>query len=92
MFIKLRIKLKMLWLVLRAESVHMTFQYHPSEAFKSLAFGHSSLKDLVLFAKELKVDYDGLIDMINNVAAEAGELHALQELKEAVEVIQDGRD
>jgi hypothetical protein len=92
MFRKLSIKLKMIRLILTANSVHFTFQRYSGKDFKSIAFGHSSLKDLVLFAKELKTDHDGLLTMINELAANAGELHALQDLKDAAEAIPDGRN
>lgn len=88
-------KLTAIWRVARAKQAYVIFQTHPGSQAYSTGFGRGDLKDLVLMSKELKISYDGFLNMINESAANAGELHALQEVREAVDVIegsQDGRN
>lgn len=87
---RLEIKLKMLWLVITARALHLTFQ-RKGGAPQTIAYGGSTLRDLVLFAKEMKDDHDSLLNIINQMAAEAGELHNLKELQDAIEVINGGQ-
>jgi hypothetical protein len=88
-------KLTAIWTVLRSSQVHLVYQRHPGAQAYSLGVGHGDIRDLVLLSKQLKISYDGFLNMINEAAANAGELHALAEIREAVDVIEgegDGRN
>lgn len=88
-------KLATLWRIARAKQAYVVYQQLPGTTAHSIGFGRADLRDLVLMSKELKVSYDGFLDMINHSAIEQGQLHALKEIKEAVDVIEgsgDGRN
>jgi hypothetical protein len=83
----LKAKLKLIWVILTSKTAHVLYQKQPGTQPYSGGFGQGDLRDLILFAKEIKQMHDGFMGMINEVAAEAGELHALQALKDATDVI-----
>lgn len=89
-------KLTAIWRVITSKSAHVISQKRPGTEVQTIAFGQGDLRDMVLFAKQIKIIHDSFIQMMNEAAAQAGELHALQELREAVDVIQkeqeNGRD
>lgn len=84
----LKVKLFMVWKVITAKSAQMIYQPVPGDDVGSLGFGQGSLKDLVLFSKELKTMYDNFVNMVNEAAVDAGEVRALEELRDAVGVIE----
>lgn len=87
-------KLKMIWRIIRANSAHAIIQRRQGEKVSSVAFGGGDLKDMMLNAIEMKVAYDGFMDMINEAATAGGELHTLQDLKAALDTVEksDGRN
>jgi hypothetical protein len=84
-------KLTAIWTVLRSSQVHIVYQRSPGAPAHSIGVGRGDIRDLVLLSKELKISYDGFLNMINEAAANAGELHALAEIRSAVDVI-EGQD
>lgn len=88
MFNKIKVRLLLAWVVLRSKSVHVIFQQDHGLDPRVIGIGQSDLKDLVLISTEIKRMYDSFMDMINEVAAETGDLHALQQLRDAVQVIE----
>jgi hypothetical protein len=85
-------KLATLWRIARAKQAYVIFQPYPGSPVLSTGFGRGDLRDLVLMSTELKISYEGFLNMINESAANAGELHALTAIKEAVEVIEGKND
>lgn len=81
-------KFTTIWRVIRARQAYVVFQAYPGAQAHSVGFGKGELRDLVLMSKELKQSYEDFLGMINESAANAGQLHALKEIKEAVEVIE----
>jgi len=83
-------KLKAIRQIIKADHV-MLFTKKGTEDVQALGFGQGGLKDILLMAIELKKSYNNMVDMANNAAVESGELHALTELKKALEEVDNGR-
>lgn len=77
-------KLRAIWQVIKSDHV-LLFTKSGYDGVKSFGFGKGSLQAIMLMAVEVKKSYNNMVDMVSNAAVETGELHALNELKEAVE-------
>lgn len=76
--------------VLFASSAHVSFQPRKGADVRSIGFGHGDIKDLVLMARSMKESYDGFMDAVQQMATETGELHALQEIRDALDTLDGG--
>jgi hypothetical protein len=48
----------------------------------------SDVKDMVLMSRAMKQSYDHFIDMLNQIATETGDLHTLQQLRDAIDTLE----
>lgn len=83
-------KLKAIRQIMKSDHV-MLFTKQGEGEVKSFGFGKGGLKDILLIAIEVKKSYNSMVDMANNAAVESGELHALTELRNALEEMDNGR-
>jgi len=63
-------------------------QRHEGEEPDTLGFGKGDIRDMVLVSRAMKQSYDRFLDGINQMAAETGDLHALQEIRAAIEELE----
>ena len=83
-------KLRAIWRIVKADHI-LLFTKEGEGSVQSFGFGKGGLQEIMLMAVEVKKSYNSMVSMLQNAAVETGELHALNELKEAVEKLEDGQ-
>ena len=68
----------------------MLFTKGKEDGVTAMGFGKGGLKDIILLTIEVQRSYNTLIQLVRETAAEEGELHAITELKNAIEELEDG--
>ena len=81
-------KLKALWLIINSDSFHTFTQKTSGEKIKVTAQGRGDIGDMILVSVALKEAYNNFVDVITEAAVEGGEVHALQEVKKAIGVLE----
>lgn len=74
--------------VLFSASGCISLQKRRGQNVETFRFGKGDITDLVLMARAMKQSYDGFSYGISQMAAEAGELHALEEIKAALDAME----
>jgi len=80
-----RTKLRAIWAIIRSSSAHLVLQKKPGDDTSIIAFGEGTMQDTMLIALAIKRMYNSFLDALQEMAVETGELHTLQQLKDAVE-------
>lgn len=81
-------KLIAVWRIITSNSATAMTQKHPGCVVDTVSYGRGGLQDMYLMATEIKQIYNGLLKTIEAAAIEGGELHALKEMREAVETLE----
>jgi hypothetical protein len=81
-------RLTAVWRALTAKSVHLISQQSYGSQPDICGFGSGDIKDLMLMSRSLKQTYDQFIDMMNRGAAETGDLHTLQQIRDALDTLE----
>lgn len=81
-------RLTAVWHVMTSKGVYLLTQRKFGEEPGVEGFGAGDIKDMVLMSRAMKQSYDHFIDMINQVATETGDLHTLQEIRDALDAMQ----
>lgn len=82
-------KIRAIWRVITCKHL-LLFTKHKEIRPKVVGFGKGDLHDIFSMAVEIKASYDYMIKLCEEVAAEEGELHILNELKKTVEEYTSG--
>lgn len=85
---KLSAKLKGIWLILTAN--HVLLMTVKNGNMDGVGFGGGDLSEIMTIAIQVKRTYNSMINMIENSAEEAGELHSLLEMRKTIEELDDG--
>ena len=81
-------KLTAIWRIITCSSFHLFSQRRNGSEVGLVAEGRGDIEDMVLVAKALKDNYNQFIELINEAATEGGELHALEQLKRAIDTLE----
>ena len=81
-------KITAIWRIVTNKSATLISQKHPGCHIETISYGQGGLRDMYLTALELKQMYNGLLTAIVSAAAEGGELHALTEMKAAIDAME----
>lgn len=79
-------KLKSIWKIIIARQYIVIVETR--KGFTSTGAGNTDMEGLLLMAVTLKQQYDGLVDTAEKEATDSGQLHALIEMKQAIEKLE----
>lgn len=74
--------------IIFSASATLITQRHEGMEADTLGYGQGDIKDMVLVARAMKQSYDRFMDSIQQMAAETGDLHALQEIRDALDALE----
>lgn len=83
-------KIRTIWTIIRSDHV-MVFTKRGDDPVDTNGFGRGGLHDILLIAIQMRKAYANLVAMAEEQAVEAGELHALEELREVIKELENGK-